>query len=119
VLEGIKRALFGRAVARYAKEASMGKLGTAGKAVWNFLDGWKTWIWAVVMALKIAFPQLPVWGYVDAAAGALGWNAVAPAVDPGQLVQWGTFAIAVGHRLKKAIDQSRAGVPIADLHSGS
>lgn len=119
MFDGIKRALFGREVASYAKEAKVGKLGAGAKSLWNFLDGWKTWIWAVVMALKIAFPAWPVWGYVDAAAVALGWNSVAPAVDPGQLVQWGTFGLAVGHRLKKAVDQYRAGVPLADVHSGS
>lgn len=114
---GLKQWAFGRMVGKEAEDARMGKLGGGAKALWNFLDGWKTWIWAVVMAAKIAFPNFPAWGYVDAAAAAIHWNALAPAVDPGALAQWGTFGIAVGHRLIKAIREYRAGVPIADIHS--
>jgi hypothetical protein len=114
---GLRQWLFGRYVARTAEDASMGKLGEFAKALWRFLDGWKTWIWAIVMALKTAFPALPIWGYVDAAAAAVHWNALVPAVDPDAMVQWGTFTIAVGHRLIKAWRQWRAGVPIQDIHS--
>lgn len=86
--------------------------------LWRFLDGWKTWLWAIVEALKIAFPSWPIWGFVDSVANSVGWQHLVPAIDPGQLVQWGTFAIAIGHRLYKAVQQYRAGVPVVALNSG-
>lgn len=116
---GLKEWIVGHEAAGEMEQMKMGKLGAFGKAVWNFLDGWKTWIWAIVMALKAAFPQLPFWGYVDSIASAIGWNHLAPAIDPGQLVQWATFGVAIGHKLLKAIAQFRAGVPITQLNSPS
>lgn len=85
-----------------AKEADMGKLGNAGKNVWAFLDGKKTILWAIVVALQKAFPGLPVWGYVDAAANQLGWQNLPLALDPDQLVLWGTLAFGLGHKAVKA-----------------
>lgn len=116
LFDGIKQKFIGSAVAKNRSEAMAGKLGAGAKTVWQFLDGWKTWIWAVAMALKTAFPAWPCWGYVAAAASAIGWSDVVPAVDPGQLVQWGTFALATGHKLQKAIAQYRSGVPLVELH---
>jgi hypothetical protein len=116
---GLRQFIFGHEVAKEAHMAAAGKLGAGAKALWNFLDGWKTWIWAVIMALKLAFPHVPVWDYVDAAASALGWSHVLPAVDPGQIVQWATFALAVGHKFVKAIRAYRAGVPVADIGSAN
>lgn len=92
-------------------------MGKIPSAIWRFLDGWKTWIWAVVMALKTAYPQWGIWGSVDAFAGYLGWSSVDPAFDPGQAVQWITFAVAVGHRFWKAVQDFRAGLPISSLLS--
>jgi hypothetical protein len=94
------------------------KLKALPKDLWAFLDGWKTWIWAVAMALKTVFPAWPIWSVVDSIANVIGWSDVIPAVDPDQLVQWVWFAVAVGHRLAKAIAQYRAGVPIQGLLSG-
>ena len=83
--------------------------------VWQFLDGWKTWIWAVVVAAKMWWPDLGVWTTVDSLAAWAGWSNVNPAVDPGQLVQWVTFAIAVGHKFLKAVQEYNSGVPVVAL----
>lgn len=94
-----------------------GKLGSGAKGIWQALDGWKTWIVAIVLALKIMFPSAPVWGYASAIFGALGWNSVTPEVSPDALAGWGLFLVAVGHRLWKALAQIRAGVPFKDVLS--
>lgn len=80
----------------------MGKLGGIAKLIWTFLDGKKTILWAFVVAAERAFPHLPIWGFVDSAAGAIGWDKIAPAVNPDDLVMWGTLALALGHKLHKA-----------------
>ena len=79
-----------------------GKFGNGGRAVWAFLDGKKLFIWTGVIALKHMFPNLPIWGFVDAAAGAVGWKDLTPLIDPDQLVTWVTLGIAIGHKLHKA-----------------
>lgn len=95
----------------------MSKLIAFGTWIWKALDGWKTWIWAVTIALEHAFPGLGCWQWVDGAAKFVHLDTVVPAVDPDQLVKWGTFAIAIGHRLVKAWHQWRAGVPLVSVHS--
>lgn len=84
------------------KEAKVGKLGNVGRAVWAFLDGKKTLIWALVVALEKAFPDWPVWNLAHVVFGALGWSSLTPAIDPDQLVLWGTLAVALGHKAVKA-----------------
>jgi len=114
---GLREWFVGREVAANRRDAEMGKLGPALKAIWNALDGWKTWIIAVAMALHQVFPGWAAWGYFDAVANAIGWSSVAPAVDPGQLAAAALFLVATGHRLWKAVRAYRAGVPLADIHS--
>lgn len=97
----------------------MGKLGVGMKALWNFLDGWKSWIVAVVAVYKLACHDCAGAGYIDAAQSALGWNSITGAFDPKEALAAIAVIVALGHRLIKAILQYRAGVPIADLHSGS
>ena len=87
------------------------------KWLWTFLDGWKTWIWAVAMALKTWHPEWGIWGTVDALAAYVGWDSIAPAIDPGQLFQWATFAVATVHKFLKALAEYRAGVPLTNLLS--
>lgn len=117
LLDGLKQRVFGWWFAGKAEEARVGKLGSFALKVWRFLDGWKTWLWAIAMALKTVHPEWGCWGYVDAAAHAVGWDAILPAVDPGALAQWGTFTLAVGHRLLKAYKLYRAGTPLVEIHS--
>ena len=93
----------------------VGKVKSMGNVL-KFLQGWKTWIWAVVMALHQAFPHWPVWGLVDSVASGLGIQAT-PAFDPGAAVAAVTFLWAAGDHLWQAIRQYRSGVPLSELHS--
>lgn len=90
----------------------MGKLGNAAKKVWNFLDGWKTFIVAIVATYKLMCHDCAGAGYANAIVSALGWDAVTGAFDPAQAAMALGFAIAIGHRLLKAVRQYRTGVPM-------
>lgn len=95
----------------------MGKLGAVPKAVWGFLDGWKSYIVAVVAVYKLVYPQGAVVGGLDATVSALGWDRVSGAFDPQEAVMAAGVLVALGHKLVKAAKQYKAGVPIADLQS--
>lgn len=95
----------------------MGKLGPGAKAVWTFLDGWKSWIVAIVAVYKLACHECSTSGYLDAGVNALGWNTVTGAFDPKEALAAGLVLIALGHRLWKAIQQYRAGIPVEKLNS--
>ena len=117
LLDPLYHAIFAKEVKDKLEDMKVGKFKEAGVYAWKLIDGWKTWLWAIIQALKIAFPTLSCWGYVDAAANSIGWQHLAPAVDPGQLVTLVTGCIAVGHKAWKAYKQFKAGVPIVDLQS--
>lgn len=95
----------------------MGKLGPGLKALWNFLDGWKSWIVAIVAVYKLNCHACATSGYLDAAVSALGWNTVTGAFDPVEFLKAAGVLLAIGHRLLKGIKEYRAGVPLADVHS--
>lgn len=97
----------------------MGSLGVGATWLFRLLDGWKLVIWSFVMALKQAYPDWPFWGYVDATARAIGWDKLAPAIDPGQLVLFGTLAVAIGHKLIKGYQEYKAGIPLLDVGRSS
>lgn len=109
---GLSEWAFGQVAARKLKGKSMGK-------IWQALNGWKTWLMAIVMILELVSQgtayEGPL-GYVRSAANALGWKDLAPAVDPGVTSAAILTLIAVGHKLVKAVRQYRAGVPIGLLH---
>mgnify|MGYP001290542709 CR=1 FL=1 len=79
-----------------------GKMGSGVKRVWVFLDGKKTFLWLGVTVIQLKFPNLPFWGFINAAAHQIGWDTAVPGVDAGQLVDVLTLAIALGHKLAKA-----------------
>lgn len=95
------------------KEAKVGPLASA----WQFLQGWKSIIVLIVLVLERFFPMFPGFQYVGLGLSALGWNDVAPAVDPAAaaaaLVTLGTVASAG----RKAYRQWRAGVPLQYVNS--
>lgn len=107
---GLRTWYFGRAV-KASRDNAVGPI----KAIWGFLDGFKLVIWSFVVALKQAFPDWPFWGYIDAGAAAIGWNKLAPSIDPGQLVMFGTLAFAIGHKLLKAYQEHKVGIPFAEV----
>lgn len=78
------------------------KVKGAGRSVWTFLDGKKLWIWMGVMVFKRLYPEWPMWGMVDLAAGSLGLTGQELPIDPGTLVEWGTLTVALGHKVAKA-----------------
>jgi hypothetical protein len=80
-----------------------GKFGNVARAVWLWLDGKKTLIWALVLAGRHAAPGLPIWSWVDVVANAIGWHDIAPAIDPDALLTWITLGIALGHKVDKAL----------------
>lgn len=116
-LDGPKKFLFGKWVGKTAREAMMGKLGAGPKLVWTFLDGWKSWIVALILAYKLWCHGCASGSYLDVAVNALGWSDVQGAFDPKEFLLAVGFLVAVGHRLLKAIKQFRAGVPVALLNS--
>ncbi len=95
----------------------MGKLGAVPKAVWGFLDGWKSYVVAVVSDYKLVCVNCASSGYLDASLSALGWDRVSGAFDAQEAVTAGLVIVALGHKLVKAYKQYKAGVPIADLQS--
>lgn len=117
LFEKAKQWGFGRAVAGHAKEARVGKLGSGMKTVWQLLDGWKTWLVAIVALYRLACESCATSGYLDAAINALGWNTVTGAFDAREALAAGAVLVALGHRLWKAIKQYRAGRPATQLLS--
>ena len=83
--------------------------------LWKLADGHKTSIVAIYLALQRARPEWPVWQYVDAVAIGLGWDHVAPAVDPNELLTFVMLAVALGHRGVKLQREFRAGIPLAEV----
>lgn len=116
MIEGLKRSLAGKAVAKNRSEAMAGKLGAGTKAIWQFLDGWKSWIVAIVAVWKLVCASCASTGYADAIINALGWNVVENAFDPKQAVTAAFVVVAIAHRLIKAIREYRAGVALKDLN---
>lgn len=117
MFDGIKHAVVGHQVAENRKEALMGKFGPGLKATWNFLDGWKSWIVAIVAVYKLMCATCAGAGYVDAILHALGYDTVTAAFDPKQAAMAFGVLVALGHHLAKAVQQYRAGVPVQDIHS--
>lgn len=75
------------------------------KKVWNFLDGKKSMIMAVVGTTEILLKSHGVIGpigVIDTMAKVAGWDQVAPAVDPGQLALIAGTLIAMGHKVIKS-----------------
>lgn len=112
---GVKRWIFGRQAEKLAEDAQMGKLGTAARVIWQFLDGWKSWIVAIVAVYKLACHACSTSGYLDAAINALGWDTVQRAFDPQEALAAALVLIALGHRLWKAVQQYRGGRTVKDL----
>lgn len=71
------------------------------------------------MALKEAYPEWPFWSFVDAAARAIGWDKLVPSIDPGQLVLFGTLALAIGHKVVKGYQEYQAGIPLTEVGRSS
>lgn len=90
----------------------MGKLGSIAKSAWTFLDGWKSWIVAVVAVYKLACHDCGGAGYAAAVIHALGWDTVTAAFDPAQALAAGLVVIALGHKVVKAVRQYSTGVPM-------
>lgn len=107
--KGIERRIVGKIVASMLKGSGW---------LWRLLDGWKTWIVAVVALVKLVCVDCgPSMGYVDAIIRALGWDGVAGAFDPKEALAAALVLIALGHKLLKAIAQFRAGAKLADLQT--
>ena len=114
---GLVDFFFKRTVAQKARDAAMGKLGPGLLWLWNLLNGWKTLILAVVLITEQLFPGLQgVFHYVDLAIDAVGWHNVVPAIDPTEFVKWVWATLAIGHKIVKAIQQIRQGIPVVDVH---
>ena len=94
----------------------MGKLGAAASWAWKFLDGWKSWLVAVVATWKLVCQNCAGSGYAETALKAAGWDDVAGAFDPASAAQAFAVMVALGHRLLKAVQQYRAGRPIEELN---
>jgi hypothetical protein len=114
---GLREWAFARLVAKYCKEASMGTLGSGAKFVWGMLNGWKSWIVALVAVYKLMCANCATSGYLTAVLGAVGWNSVTAAFDPEQFVTALAVFIALFHKIVKAYQEYRAGVPVVDIQS--
>lgn len=96
------------------QEVRVGKLGTA----WEALSGWKSWIVAVVAVWKLMCQDCATSsGYADAILKGIGWSDTAAAFDPAQAAMALGVAVALGHKLVKAVQEFRAGVPAKLLQS--
>lgn len=113
-LDGLKKKAIGGVAARVVKNSHDNAKGNAAKA-WQFLDGHKTLIVAVMLAVQRARPDWSGWTYWDATAHALGWDSVAPAIDPEALFTFGLAAFALSHRAVKIYRELRAGIPVLDI----
>jgi hypothetical protein len=119
LISSIKQKLVGREVASNREDAMLGKLGGFMKSVWTILDGWKSWIVAVVAVYKLACHDCGGAGYAVAAIHALGWDTVTAAFDPAQALAAGLVIVALGHRVVKAVRQYRAGVPMEYVNTNT
>lgn len=117
LFDGPKKFLFGKWVGRTAKEAALGKLGAGPKLAWTFLDGWKSWIVAVVAVYKLWCHDCSSASYADVAMNALGFNSVTAAFDPKEALMAVMVIVALGHKLVKAVQQFRNGTPVVLLNS--
>lgn len=100
----IKSIFITKEVSGEVKDIKMGKLGSAAKAVWNFLDGKKRIIMVLLLGVEYYMRQHGTTGpitYIDAIVKGLGWDTVAPDVDPAQIAVGIGSAIAIIHAIKK------------------
>lgn len=95
------------------QDAKAGPLATA----WQFLQGWKSIIVLLILVLEGLFPSFPGFKHVGLLFAVLGWNDVAPAVDPGAVVTALVTLGTVWSAGRKAYKQWRAGVPARFLNS--
>jgi hypothetical protein len=110
IFDPIKKIVVGHEVGNVKEEVVSGKLGAIAKAVWTFLDGKKTVIMAVLLAVEAymrAHGGVGILGYADVVTHAIGWDSVTPAVNPSDLVAWAGMTIALGHKLVKAYQASQ------------
>jgi hypothetical protein len=115
--QAIKDTAWSLAVKRWVGQVKEGKMGAQAKRLWTLLDGHKSWIMALWAAAEAYAPGMAPTHYIDVALHAIGWDRVAPAIDPGLILFWVGLAVAVGHRLLKAYREYGAGVPLAQVLS--
>lgn len=116
-IDRLKQKAVASAVSRHRKDSLMGKFGSNLKSLWQFLDGWKSWLVAVILTIKVVCADCAGIGYIDAILKALGWDPTIVAFDPAQAAMALGVLVAIGHRLAKAVAQYRAGRPLVALLS--
>jgi len=113
---GLKEWLAGRVIAHEVEEARMGKLGAGAAYAWRLLDGWKSWIVAVIATYKLMCASCATAGYLAAVQHALGWDSVTGAFDPSQFAAALAVIVALWHHLYKGVQQYSSGVPLDKVH---
>lgn len=97
----LKTWYFGRSVAAWTRDASMGKMGSLARSIWRFLDGKKAILWLGLNMLQLKFPGLPIWGFINSAAHQIGWDGTSTGIDPAEALNAVAGVVALGHRLVK------------------